>query len=85
MLTIYVASSFRNMHAVCLFQSALQSLVPDITILDWTSKATPPDGLTPQARRTWFDTEQHVRTVYQSRRVLCLYAYLFVYFVFVCM
>lgn len=53
-LTVYTAASFRLLHAVRLFHDALRARIPDVQILDWTDKATPPAGLTPDQRRQWF-------------------------------
>lgn len=53
-LTIYTAASVRHLHAVRLFHDALRVRIPDIRILDWTDKATPPPDMTSQQRRQWF-------------------------------
>lgn len=79
-MTIYTASSFRNLHAVCLFHAALRAEVPGIQILDWTEKAAPPEGMTPAQRREWFDTEQDGGQVYDFCRDACQNADLVVYF-----
>lgn len=50
-LTIYTAASVRHLHAVRLFHDALRVRIPDIRILDWTDKATPPPDMTSQQRR----------------------------------
>ena len=70
-LTIYTAASFRLLHTVKLFHMAVRERIPGITILDWTDKATPPDGLTPAQRREWFDTEQSGGQVYAFCRDAC--------------
>ena len=48
-IRLYIASSFRNLHAVRLFGRALNT--SDFELLDWTAKAKPPEGLTPAERR----------------------------------
>ena len=53
--SIYIASSFRHLHAVRLLGRELRALGYDI--LDWTEKATPPEGLSPAQRRNWMDTD----------------------------
>ncbi|MBQ3059430.1 MAG: translation initiation factor 2 [Desulfovibrio sp.] len=78
-LTIYTAASFKMLHAVRLFHMAVQERIPGITILDWTAKATPPDGLTPAQRREWFDTEQSGGQVYAFCRDACVSADVVVY------
>jgi len=55
MLTVYIASSFKHLHAVRLLGSALRA--KDCIILDWTEKAVPPEGLNAAARREWMDTD----------------------------
>lgn len=79
-LTLYVAASYKHIHAVRLLHEALRVAVPGIRILDWTRHATPPDGLTPQARREWFDTEQQGGQVYRFCRDSCVNADLLIYF-----
>ena len=54
-IRLYIASSFRNLHAVRLFGRALCG--PDFEILDWTARARPPEGLAPAERRVWMDTD----------------------------
>lgn len=54
-MNIYVASSFRHVHAVRLLGRELRSM--GYTVLDWTEKATPPEGLNPAQRREWMDTD----------------------------
>lgn len=54
-MTTYIASSFRHLHAVRLLGREIRAL--GLTVLDWTEKATPPDGLTPEQRRAWMDTD----------------------------
>ena len=53
--TIYMACSFRHIHAVRLLGRELKA--QGYEILDWTEKATPPEGLTPTERRAWMDTD----------------------------
>lgn len=54
-LTVYVASSFKHLHAVRLLNRALRGL--DCHVLDWSEKATPPEGLNAAQRREWMDTD----------------------------
>ena len=56
-MKIYIAASFRLLHAVRLLQNSLRVSLPGIEILDWTGLATPPDNLTPTQRREWMDTD----------------------------
>lgn len=55
MLKVYIASSFKNIHAVRLLAKDMQSM--GYEILDWTLKATPPEGLNASQRREWMDTD----------------------------
>lgn len=55
MLKVYIASSFKNIHAVRLLGKSMRSM--GYEILDWTLKATPPEGLNAQKRREWMDTD----------------------------
>lgn len=54
-LRVYIASSFRHVHAVRLFARELERL--GYRIFDWTEKATPPEGLSVAERRQWMDTD----------------------------
>lgn len=54
-LTLYVASSFKHLHAVQLLTRELKK--QGYQVEDWTEKATPPEGLTPAQRRDWMDTD----------------------------
>ncbi|WP_165072776.1 translation initiation factor 2 [Desulfovibrio sp. ZJ200] len=56
-MKIYIAASFRQLHAVQLLQRSLALELPDIQILDWTGLAMPPADLTPAQRRQWMDTD----------------------------
>lgn len=56
-MKIYIAASFRHLHAVRLLQNSLRAVLPGIEILDWTGLATPPANLTPTQRREWMDTD----------------------------
>lgn len=78
-LTVYTAASFRHLHAVRLFHDALRARIPDVQILDWTDKATSPDGLTPDERRRWFDAEQQGGQVYEFCADACSNADVVVY------
>ena len=77
-LTIYVAGSFKHKHGVRLFCRELVAL--GCRILDWTEKATPPPGLTPQERRAWMDTDKAGGSVYAFCREACRTADLVVYY-----
>ena len=46
---VFTVSSYRNLHAVRLFQRELLLMVPHVEILDWTHIA-PPTSLTMQER-----------------------------------
>lgn len=52
---VYIAASFRHLHAVRLLGRAMRDM--GYNILDWTEKATPPEGLNPTERRAWMDTD----------------------------
>lgn len=78
-LTIYTAASVHHLHAVRLFHDALRARIPDIRILDWTCKLTPPPGLPPEQRRQWFDTEQQGGQVYAFCRDACAGADVVIY------
>lgn len=54
-LTVYVASSFKHLHAVRLLNRALRER--GCRVLDWSEKATPPEGLNSAQRREWMDTD----------------------------
>ncbi len=54
-LSVYIAASFRNLHAVHLLSAALQEMGYDI--LDWTEKGKPPENLNAAKRREWMDTD----------------------------
>ena len=53
--SVYVASSFRHLHAVQLLTRELRAL--GCQVADWTEKAAPPEGLKPAERRAWMDTD----------------------------
>lgn len=53
--TVYVASSFKHLHAVRLLNRALRQI--GCEVLDWSEKATPPEGLNAVQRREWMDTD----------------------------
>lgn len=57
MMRVYIASSFRQLHAV---QALRELLISDgHSIIDWTVKAPPlPAGLSAQERRTFYDTDE---------------------------
>lgn len=75
---IYIAASFRHMHAVRLLGRELRTMGFDI--LDWTEKAVPPPGLTPQERRMWMDTDTAGGEVFTFCRQACQSADLVIYF-----
>ena len=54
-LKVYIAASFRHLHAVRLLGRAMRQM--GYSLLDWTELAKPPDGLTPAQRRAWMDTD----------------------------
>lgn len=78
-LTIYTAASGRHLYAAREFHDELRARIPDIRILDWTCKITPPPGLTPEQRRQWFDTEQQPGQLYAFCRDACASADVVVY------
>lgn len=75
---IYIAASFRHMHAVRLLGRELRGM--GFEILDWTEKAALPPGLTPAQRRVWMDTDQQGGQVFSFCREACLKADLLVYY-----
>lgn len=50
------------------------------TILDWTEWAVPPQGLTPQERRQWMDTDLAGGKVYEFCKNACREADLVIYY-----
>ncbi len=76
--TIYIASSFRHKHAVQMLTRLFTATLVDIAILDWTEKATPPEGLNADQRRQWMDTD-HGGNVYSFCRDACGSADLVIY------
>ncbi len=75
-LTVYVASSFRHLHAVQLLCQELRR--QGYKVFDWTEKATPPEGLNVSERREWMDTD-HGGEVFAFCAKACLEADLVVY------
>ncbi len=59
---VYIAASFRHIHAVQMLANHLENL--DFDVLDWTKKAVVPEGLSPAQRREWMDTDDNGGTVY---------------------
>lgn len=56
-MKIYIASSFKNLHAVHLLRDQLQKMGHDV--LDWSALAPPlPEGMPPEARRTLLDSDE---------------------------
>lgn len=78
MITVYVAASYRHLHAVRLLYAALKRECPMITILDWTAHATPPAGLNAAERRAWMDAD-HGGQLYAFCRDACASADLLIY------
>lgn len=78
-MKLYIAASFRHLHAVRLLQNSLRAAVPGIEILDWTELAAPPLGLTPAQRREWMDTDLSGE-VFRFCEAACGMADLVVYF-----
>ena len=66
------------MHGVRLLGAALRQL--GCAIYDWTEMATPPQGLTPQERRIWMDTDRIGGEVYAFCRNACESADLLIYY-----
>ncbi len=75
---IYIASSFRHKYAVQMLSRLFTAVSPDIAMLDWTEKATPPEGLSADQRRQWMDTD-HGGNVYSFCRDACGSADLMIY------
>lgn len=78
-LTLYTAASFRLLHPVRLFHEVLRARIPDIQILDWTAKASPPPDFTPEERRRWFDSPRTGAQVYEFCADACANADVVVY------
>lgn len=74
---IYIASSFRHVHAVQLLIRELEKM--DYEILDWTKKASVPEGLSPAKRREWMDTDDNGGTVFAFCHNACTSADLVIY------
>ena len=75
--TLYIAASFRHLHAVRLLGRELRGM--GFALLDWTEKASPPPGLTPAERRVWMDTDQAGGQVYHFCRDACRQADMLIY------
>ncbi len=75
-MKVYIASSFKNIHAVRLLAKQMQEM--GYEILDWTKKATPPEGLNANQRREWMDTD-HGGEVFNFCAKSCQLANLIVY------
>lgn len=78
-MKIYIAASYRHLHAVQLFQQCLEHELPGVEILDWTRLATPPADLTAAQRREWMDTD-HGGKVFAFCEEACGGADLVIYF-----
>lgn len=77
--TVYVAASYRHMHAVRMLYAAMRRVCSRIDILDWTAHATPPEGLNAAERRAWMDAD-HGGEVYRFCRDACTHADLLIYY-----
>lgn len=75
---IYIAASFKHRHAVRLLGLKLREY--GYKILDWTDKATPPQGLSVAERRKWMDTDFEGGKVFSFCKDSCLQADILVYF-----
>jgi len=75
---IYIAASFKHKHAVRLLGLKLREY--GYKILDWTDKATPPQGLSAAKRREWMDTDFEGGKVFSFCKDSCLQADILVYF-----
>lgn len=75
---VYIAASFRHRHAVRLLGLKLREF--GYEILDWTDKATPPQGLSVAQRREWMDTDVEEGEVFSFCKNSCLQADFLVYF-----
>lgn len=76
--SVYVAASFKHMHAVRLLGRELRLM--GFVIFDWTEKASLPPGLTPAQRRAWMDTDQEGGQVFTFCRDACIIADILIYF-----
>ncbi len=74
---IYIASSYRHIHAVQLLEKQLIDM--NYEILDWTRKASVPEGLSPAQRREWMDTDNSGGTVFEFCKNACTSADLVIY------
>ncbi len=74
---VYVAASFRHVHAVQLLTRYLEE--HNFEVLDWTKKAALPEGLNPAQRREWMDTDDNGGTVYQFCSAACQQSDLVIY------
>ncbi len=75
-MQVYIASSFKNIHAVKLLSKYMRGL--GYNILDWTEKATPPEGLNSSQRREWMDTD-HGGEVFRFCEQACMKADFLIY------
>lgn len=76
-MKVYIASSFRHLHAVRLLGQAMKSM--GYVLLDWTEKACPPEGLSSSKRREWMDAD-HGGEVFSFCAKSCIDADLVIYF-----
>ena len=74
----YIAASFKHMHGVRLLGRSMRAL--GFILLDWTEKAAPPPGLSPQERRRWMDTDGAGGQVFAFCREACVASQVLVYF-----
>ena len=75
-LTVYIAASFRHVHAVRLLSRELRRMGYDL--FDWTDEATPPEGLSALDRRAWMDAD-HGGEVFSFCAMACRTADLVLY------
>ena len=75
-LTVYIAASFRHVHAVRLLSRELRLM--GYELFDWTEEAKPPEGLSAHDRRIWMDTD-HGGEVYSFCAMACRTADLVIY------
>jgi hypothetical protein len=75
-LTVYIAASFRHVHAVRLLSHELRRM--GCEVFDWTEQAKPPEGLSAHDRRVWMDTD-HGGEAYSFCSMACRTADLVIY------
>lgn len=75
---IYIAASYRHLNGVQLLGRELKKL--GCAILDWTTLAVPPPGLTAAQRRIWMDTDKEGGEVFTFCHKACIAADLVIYY-----